>query len=880
MPKDAPSLIRLKEYSPPDFRIDTVNLAFDLREDFTLVRSCLGIEATTPTEPRPLVLNGQALELVSIALDGRALDAREYRVDEDALTVPRVPARFKLEIETRIKPQENTALEGLYPSGSNFCTQCEAEGFRKITYFLDRPDVMAHYTTKISADRERYPVLLSNGNRVDCGELPGNRHWVRWADPYRKPSYLFALVSGDLVHSEDDYTTRSGREVRLRIYVEKRNHDKCQHAMDSLKKAMAWDEAVFGLEYDLDIYMIVAVDDFNMGAMENKGLNLFNSKYVLADPATATDADFENIEGVIGHEYFHNWTGNRVTCRDWFQLSLKEGLTVFRDQEFSADMTSRAVKRIDDVRSLRTRQFLEDSGPMAHPVRPESYIEINNFYTATVYQKGAEVIRMIHTLLGREGFRKGLDLYFKRHDGQAVTSDDFVQAMQDANDYDLGQFKRWYSQAGTPELTVRDHYDPETQVYTLTVRQSCPPTPGQAHKEPFHLPLAVGLLGPDGHDMPLRLEGEQAPASETTRILNLRAEEATFRFSGIAHKPVPSLLRGFSAPVKLDAGYSERDLAFLMAHDSDPFNRWEAGQQLATQVLLDLVAAHQQGRTPTLNEPFMDAFAKTLQDPHADPALLAQALTLPSETYVAEFMDEIDVEGIHRARLFLRKRLAATLKDLFLGIYRDNRMAGAYRFEPSAVGQRSLTNTCLGYLMELEKPEIRDLCMAQFRKSNNMTDVMAALHTLTNTDCPERTEALAEFYEKWHEDPLVIDKWFALQATSRLPRTLDEVKALMKHAAFTLKNPNRVRSVIGAFCSGNPIRFHEATGAGYAFLTEQVLRLNALNPQIAARLLGALTQWRRYDRARQELMKAALEQIVQVPDLSKDVYEIATKSLA
>ena len=874
---DAPKAIFLKDYRAPDYLINTVDLHFDLFEDYARVTSRLAMVSNAASSALPLVLHGERLALVSVRLNGQVLSAEAYQVDAESLTIGSVPAVFTLEIVTEIKPQENKALEGLYKSGGHFCTQCEAEGFRKITYFLDRPDVMAQYSTTIVADA-KYPVLLSNGNLVEQGEAEGGRHWAKWVDPFKKPSYLFALVAGDLAHLEDTFVTRSGREVVLRIYVEQHNLDKTAHAMHSLKASMAWDEKVFGLEYDLDIYMIVAVDDFNMGAMENKGLNLFNSKYVLAKPETATDGDFDGIESVIGHEYFHNWTGNRVTCRDWFQLSLKEGLTVFRDQEFSADMASRAVKRICDVRSLRTSQFPEDAGPMAHSVRPDSYIEIGNFYTSTIYNKGAEVIRMMHTLLGKEGFRKGMDLYFARHDGQAVTTDDFVKAMEDANQRDLVQFRRWYVQAGTPELEVNGEYDAASQIYTLTIRQACPATPGQPEKAPFHIPVAMGLIDPQGNDMPLQLEGESAPLG-TTRVLELREAEHIFRFVNVCQQPLPSLLRGFSAPVKLHANTSREALAFLLGHDSDAFNRWEAGQRLGADIILELVASLRAGKTMVLDDAFVQAIAKTLES-DLDPALVAQVLTLPSELYLAELMSVVDVEGIHLAREFVRKTLAERLKQTFVATYLVNTVFGPYRFDSQDVARRSLKNLSLSYLMTLDDPASRALCMQQFESADNMTDSIAALYALANSDCAERAPAIAAFYEKWRHDSLVLDKWFGLQATSQLPATLAEVEALIQHPAFEIRNPNKVYSLIGAFCRGNPYRFHDASGQGYTFLADKVLQIDAFNPSVAARMLGALSRWRKFDDQRQALMKAQLERIVAHPGLSKDAYEVASKSLA
>jgi len=876
---EATQAVYLRDYRPPAYHIDSVELNFDLGEEVTQVRACLHVVGSATSRGCPLVLDGRELKLQSIALDGRRLSPKkDYLLGPGSLTILSVPERFVLDIETQIRPESNTSLTGLYVSGGNFCTQCEAEGFRKITYYLDRPDVMARYTTTITADKSRYPVLLSNGNPVERADLDDGRHRATWVDPFPKPSYLFALVAGDLARVEDQFVTRSGRTVQLHMYVQHHNAGKCAHAMASLKKAMEWDELVYGREYDLDIYMIVAVDDFNMGAMENKGLNVFNSMYVLARPETATDADYHAIERVIAHEYFHNWSGNRVTCRDWFQLSLKEGFTVFRDQEFSADMTSRGVRRIQDVNALRTHQFSEDAGPMAHPVRPESYVEINNFYTMTIYNKGAEVVRMLQQLLGAEGFRRGTDLYFDRHDGQAVTTDDFVKAMEDSNDVDLSQFQRWYRQAGTPQLHIGRAYDASSRIYILHVRQTCPPTPGQPRKEPFHIPLAIALLDADGQALPLKLIGERSGVVGT-RVLQLRQPEETFVFVDVPREPVPSLLRGFSAPVKIDLELSNGECCFLMARDAEPFSRWEAGQQLAARLVLDLAARIQQQRALSLDPEFVDAFRTTLRNGCLDKAMIAQALTLPSETYLSDLMDPVDPQALHEARLFALRTLAETLRADLLSAYQANAEQDGYHVDPESVGRRSLKNLCLAYLAEIGDKDIRAMCVAQFYGSDNMTDVMAALHAIGNVDCDERRDLLAAFYEKWRDDALVLNKWFALQAMSRLPGTLAEVQALTRHPVFTLKNPNRVRALIGSFCSSNPVRFHDRSGAGYAFLADHVLKIDRLNPQVAARLVGGLSMWRKYEPRRQKLMKAQLQRIVRQSAVSRDVREIASKSL-
>ncbi len=875
-----PKTVYLKDYTPPDYLIESVDLHIELGEEQSEVRSQLILRRNHDGN-RPLILNGEELTLKSITLDGETVPTERYQIDTESLTINDLPDTFSLEITTEIKPQENSSLNGLYQSSGNFCTQCEAEGFRKITYFLDRPDVMALYTTTIVADKTGYPVLLSNGNMVASGDLDDGRHWAKWQDPFKKPCYLYALVAGQLEYIEDHFTTRSGREVLLRIYVEKHNIDKCDHAMRSLKNSMRWDEKNYGREYDLDIYMIVAVDDFNMGAMENKGLNIFNSKYVLAKPETATDSDYCGIEGVIGHEYFHNWSGNRVTCRDWFQLSLKEGFTVFRDQQFSGDMLSPAVKRIEDVNMLRSHQFLEDAGPMAHPIRPDSYVEINNFYTLTVYEKGAEVVRMLHTLLGATGFRNGCDLYFQRHDGQAVTTDDFVCALEDANGIDLKQFRHWYSQAGTPELQCQGSYDAAEQCYTLSVKQSAPTTPNQTEKRPYHLPLTIGLLDSEGQEMALQLRGESS-AQSTSRVIELRQTEEQFHFINLAQPPTPSLLRGFSAPVKLQFNYSDQQLAFLMANDSDEFNRWEAGQRLALKVLLTLVKQQQKGTALQPDESgtaYINALKKILCDDTLESNFRANLLSLPTPAYISEFMTVIDPVAIHEARHTLRREIANRLEGQLWPLYESNQERGEYAINTTAMGRRHLKNSALYYLMSLQRESINERCYRQFSDANNMTDVTAALGNLSNSACPQREKALQEFYARWQDEPLVVDKWLMLQATSQLPKTLDVVKRLTSHQAFTIKNPNKVRSLIGAFCQGNPLHFHRESGEGYRFLTDYVQQLNRLNPQIAARLLSPLTRWRRYDEPRQKLMKAQLEEVLATPNLSKDLYEIAAKSL-
>ncbi|OGB24947.1 MAG: aminopeptidase N [Burkholderiales bacterium RIFCSPLOWO2_02_FULL_57_36] len=879
------------DYVPPAYRVETVEIGFDLDPAKTRVSTRLTLLHNSASQSRELVLHGEALELVRLRMNGKVLSKRDYRITDGVLRIADVPDRVTLDIETITHPERNTSLMGLYVSNGNFFTQCEAEGFRKITYFPDRPDVMAKYTVMLRADKEKYPVLLSNGNLVDQGDLGDGRHYALWEDPFKKPSYLFALVAGDLVCQEEKFRLKSGRDVLLQIWVEEGNLDKTQHAMESLKNSIRWDEERFNLELDLDRFMIVAVGDFNMGAMENKGLNIFNTKYVLANPRIATDADYANIEAVVGHEYFHNWTGNRVTCRDWFQLSLKEGLTVFRDQEFSADMigtdSGRAVKRIEDVRVLRQAQYPEDAGPMAHPVRPDSYVEINNFYTVTIYEKGAEVVRMYQTLFGRDGFRKGMDLYFQRHDGQAVTCDDFRAAMVDANGRDLAQFERWYSQAGTPHVKAETHYDEVNKTYSITLSQSCPGTPGQERKLPFHIPVAIGLLDSRGQDMMLNTDDPSVIArteSETTCTLELTGPEQTFRFNQVSEKPVPSLLRNFSAPVVLQFEYADEELAFLMANDSDAFNRWEAGQRLAMRRMLALGKTIQASILPDSVSTDEEAtlcrtFRATLNNAALDPALRELALTLPSETMVAEQVEVVDPQAIHAVRQFLRRTLAQALRADWSAAYDANQTSGPYSPDAGSAGKRSLRNLALSYLTELDDADAHRLAQQQYDDAINMTDRLAALSALVNSHAPGKEAALDRFFNDFSQEALVIDKWFSLQA---MARTTDvaAIRALMKHPAFTLKNPNRARSLIFSFCNGNPAQFHAIDGSGYAYWAEQVIALNAINPQVAARLARTLDRWRKYEPALQEKMRAALEKVARTKKLSKDVSEVIAKALA
>jgi aminopeptidase N len=870
--------IQRRDYAPYPWTLDEARFRFEIGGETTRVLSEIQFQRNPDAAASSeIALDGQDMDLVSVALDGRELGPEDYQRTPDRLIIRRAPDRGRLDIEVLIRPQDNTALEGLYPSGDFLLTQCEAEGFRKITYFPDRPDVMTSYDVTLVADRERYPVLLSNGNAVASGETEDGRHWVHWNDPYAKPCYLFALVAGDLACLEDRFVTRGGREVTLRFYVEKGNEDKCGHAMDSLKNAMKWDEDRFSLEYDLDIYHVVVTNDFNMGAMENKSLNIFNSKYVLARPDTATDLDYQGIEGVIGHEYFHNWTGNRVTCRDWFQLTLKEGLTVFRDQEFSSDMQSRAVKRIRDVRILRSRQFPEDSGPMSHPIRPDKYIEINNFYTMTVYQKGAEIIRMYHTLLGEESFQRGMQLYFQRHDHEAVTCDDFRAAMADANGVNLDRFGRWYGQSGTPEVTARGEYDRSAKSYVLTVSQRTPPTLGQPDKAPLVIPLSLGLLTATGRELPLQLAGEDAPRGQS-RVLVLEQARQSFTFVNVKEPPIPSLLRGFSAPVKLDYPYSEEELATLMKHDSDAFVRWEAAQWLAQREILENVDRLAAGRNPHLGEHLLAAFSKLMADELSDPALVAEALTLPEEDYLAEQMPVIDVDGIHAAREFVRAELARALEERWSQRYQSLASDAPYEKSAASMARRSLRNVCLSYL--LRTPAGFNLAEAQLRESDNMTDTLAALQGLAWSGAPGAASALDDFEERWRDDSLVMDKWFAIQASVPGPDTVDRVRELLKHPAFSITNPNKVRALLGAFGMMNPTGFHASGGAGYRLLADQVISLNELNPQVAARMAVAFNSWTRYDAGRRDLIERELMRIRGTPGLSPDVSEIVSNALA
>jgi aminopeptidase N len=880
MRTDTPQTIYRKDYTPPSYLVDTVELGFDLDPARTIVANRLTMRRNPDSAQRDIELNGEDIELVALRMNGRQLGKREYSIEDGVLRIPNAPEEVTLEIESLCVPEQNTTLSGLYVSNGNFFTQCEAEGFRRITYFPDRPDVMAKFTVMLRADKERFPVLLSNGNLVEEGDLGDGRHYAKWEDPFKKPSYLFALVAARLVCQEEKFPLKDGREALLQVWVEDGNLDKTDYAMQSLKNSIRWDEERFGLELDLDRFMIVAVGDFNMGAMENKGLNIFNTKFVLANPRVATDIDYQGIEAVVGHEYFHNWTGNRVTCRDWFQLSLKEGLTVFRDQEFSADMigtdTGRAVTRIDQVRTLRQAQFPEDAGPMSHPVRPDSFVEINNFYTVTVYEKGAEVVRMYQTLLGREGFRKGMDLYFQRHDEQAVACDDFRMAMADANGRDLAQFERWYSQAGTPQLQAETGYDEAAGTYELKLTQSSAPTPGQPEKLPFHIPVAVGLLGADGRDLPLTLDGKDMG---TTAVLELTEDTQTFVFTGVTEQPIPSILRDFSAPVILQYGYTDAELLHLFNHDSDPVNRWEAGQRLAMGRLLKLTGEVGAGGKLELDDTFVEAMRKILTDDTLDPAFREQALLLPSETMIAEQMEVVNPLAIHMARQFMRANIGERLGAELLAQYHANQTPGEYSPDALSAGRRALKNLALAYLCAAPDEQAVSMARKQFDEAGNMTDRVAALGALIHARAPEAQDALQRFYTDFEQEALVIDKWFAMQASASTT-DVAAVRALMDHRAFNLRNPNRARSLVSTFCAGNPVQFHSPDGSGYAFWAEQVMALDKLNPQVASRLARAMDRWRRYAPALQVHMKQALQQVAGLENLSNDVREVVTKALA
>ncbi|WP_027135001.1 aminopeptidase N [Geminicoccus roseus] len=869
------SIIRREDYREPDWWTRQIELDVDLKPLETTVVSRLTLERNVKSPAgADLLLDGEAMTFVSASLDGVPLDPQQVERTATGIAVKGMRDGGVLEITQRCDPRNNTALSGLYLSNGIFCTQCEAEGFRRIAFSQDRPDVMSTYRVRITGDRKSCPVMLSNGNPVEQGDLPDGRHYAVWEDPFPKPSYLFALVAGDLGLLQDSFTTRSGRVVDLRIYSEHAVIDQCRHAMESLKKSMKWDEEAYGLEYDLDLFMIVAVSHFNMGAMENKGLNIFNTSATLARADTATDADFMQVERIVAHEYFHNWTGNRVTCRDWFQLTLKEGLTVFRDQQFTADMHSAAVKRIGDVQLLREGQFPEDAGPMSHPIRPDSYVEINNFYTRTVYEKGAEVIRMIHTLIGPKAYRAGIDLYFERHDGQAVTCEDFVRAMEDASGRDLGQFRRWYSQAGTPELSVERSFDPRSGSYALEITQGTPPTAGQPDKLPLHVPLRLGLLSRDGRPLPLMLEGENEPQG-TERVLELTGERQRFVFKGLNSEPVPSLLRNFSAPVRLKLDYADDELALLLGQDEDAFNRWEAGQQLAMRLILRGVDA---GGHAEASDALLAAFRKVLADAPADPAFAARAVQLPSFTYVGQQRPVIDVEGITGALRSLQRGLSTALREDWAATYEHFHDIGPFAADNGAAGRRAIKNQALFWSVQAPDAAAIARAQRQFERADNMTDSFAALRALVESRDPSAASALGTFYARWQNEPLVVNKWFALQASADDEGVLATVERLLHHPAFTLGNPNRVYSLVGVFAN-NPAGFHRADGAGYRFVMDRILEVDPKNPQVASRLMRPLGRFKPYDERRRALMRAELERALARPDLSRDCYEVASKSL-
>ncbi|EHH1076612.1 aminopeptidase N [Vibrio parahaemolyticus] len=863
----APQAKYRKDYQAPSHTITDIDLTFDLYDNDTIVTALSKV--VQKGESTTLELDGEGLELRSVKVDGE--DWAHHEVKEASLVLSDLPAEFELEIITKIDPEANTALEGLYKSGGAFCTQCEAEGFRRITYYLDRPDVLAKYTTKVIADKATYPYLLSNGNRIAQGEAENGRHWVQWQDPHPKPAYLFALVAGDFDVLHDKYTTMSGRNVDLEIFVDKGNLDRAGHAMTSLINSMKWDEERFGLEYDLDIYMIVAVDFFNMGAMENKGLNIFNSKFVLANDQTATDRDYLGIEAVIGHEYFHNWTGNRVTCRDWFQLSLKEGLTVFRDQEFSSDLGSRAVNRIDNVRIIRGPQFAEDASPMSHPIRPDKVIEMNNFYTLTVYEKGSEVIRMYHTLLGEEGFQKGMKLYFERHDGTAATCEDFVSAMEDATGVDLKQFRLWYSQSGTPTLRVNSEYNAEAKTYALTVEQFTEATQDQAEKQALHIPFDIELYDSKGQVIPLIINGESVH-----NVLDIKQDKQTFVFENVAEQPVPSLLREFSAPVKLEYDYSDAELIFLMKHATNDFARWDASQMLLAKYIRQNVTNVQTGSEVQLSEDLIDAFRGVLLDENLEPAFIAQVFSLPSINEITGWYKQIDVDAVDTVLNSITVSLSAALEDELSATYHTLKQA-EYTIDHAAIGKRALRNQCLQFLAHTDKGNT--LVKAQYEVANNMTDTIAAMSAANSAQLECREALMADYSDKWKHDGLVMDKWFALQGTNPAEDALEKVKATMNHEAFSLKNPNRTRSLIGSFLAANPVRFHDKSGSGYQFAGEILRQLNDSNPQVASRMIDPLLKFRKYDEARQAMIRAELEKLKAMDNLAKDLFEKVTKAL-
>lgn len=868
--------IFLKDYKPTPFSVKKIDLYFNLNDDYTTIRSNV-IYSATAKHNEALKLNGVDLELLEVKIDGKILENHQFHIDHEYLTIPNPPAEFELEVTCKTQPQNNGSLEGLYKSSGNFCTQCEAEGFRKITYYYDRPDVMSKFTTTIEAEKNSYPVLLSNGNCIGKGDLNNGRHWVKWEDPFKKPSYLFALVAGNLSCLKDHYKTMSGKSVSLEIYAIEKDLDKCHHAMESLKNSMRWDEETFGLEYDLDTYMIVAVSDFNMGAMENKGLNVFNTSAVLASETTSVDEDFQWVEGVIGHEYFHNWTGNRVTCRDWFQLCLKEGLTVFRDQEFSSDLGSRVVCRIDAVKTLRSAQFLEDSGPMAHPARPSSFVEINNFYTSTVYNKGAEICRMIHTVLGKEGFRKGMDCYFARHDGQAVTIEDFISAMGDGAGKDIGYFLDWYTQSGTPHVKVDSVYDASEKTFTLKLQQVNPATTDQTNKKTLSLPMTTALIGKDGKNIPLQLKGEHSPVGEE-RLLTWNSTDIEYQFINVPERPIPSLFRGFSAPIVLEEFLSKSDKIFLMAHDSDPFNRWDISTNLISNEILRLIECKNRSEDLIVDKEILFGFKQILTDHSLDKSYVAIALTPPSEKEIALRMNVIDIEGICVAREALVNAIAIYLENELQETYHSLNVVEKFKVNAESVGKRALKNVCLSYLKSLGKDEYINLITNQFKIATNMTDELTAFNLINRIDISDRKTAIQSFFDKWHNEELVIDYWFEAQASCTLPVGLEEIKQLSEHPTFNIKNPNRVRALLRPFAE-NLRHFHNINGTGYKLMAEKVIAIDKFNPQLASSLAKIFSIWKKLDSGRKSLVEAELQGIKNSNKLSNDLNEVINKLL-
>jgi len=877
-----PQVVYRKDYTSPDYLVDSIELKFQLFEDHTIVENKLAIHANydIAREKRPLVLDGEHLELISIEKNGIKLLPQEYELTDKSLVLKDIGDLFELRIINKIEPPTNKALQGLYLSNQFYCTQCEPHGFRRITYCIDRPDVLSRFTTRIEADKKKYPFLLSNGNQIAAGDLPNGRHFVQWQDPFKKPTYLFALVAGDLAVVEEHFTTQSGRDITLRIFVEKNNIDQCEHALLSLKKAMKWDEEVFGLEYDLDIYMIVAVSDFNMGAMENKGLNIFNAKYILAKPSTATDVDYMNVQRVVAHEYFHNWTGNRVTLRDWFELSLKEGLTVFREQEFFGDMTSHGVRRIESAQLMCTAQFAEDASSLAHPIRPDSYIEINNFYTVTVYDKGAEVIRMLHRILGKQGFRRGIDKYFALYDGEAVTCDDFVNAMEQANEINLDQFRMWYSQVGTPELKINWQYDANSKEFILSVQQTPSIVLEKEEKQVLQIPLAISLLDAQGKLIPIETSAHVGDTNATEVVLNVCKAKHQFRFAKIPTEPTPSLLRGFSAPIKIEAPYNKENLIFLLKHDTDEFIIWSSTQTLFINEIKRLQRELKEERQLIIDPILLEALKVALENTQRDPALTAKIITIVSMAYVLEFLPCADVEQIMKVLRYLRKTIAEHLEQSLYKIYSNlSDATSTHSLDGLNMGRRALKNVCLNYLGYLNKAEYRDIAVQQFNLAGNMTDMLAAMEALNDIASEQRNQLLDSFIKQWSHEALVVDKWFAMQARADLETSFEKVKELTKHPLFDIKNPNKVYALLLHFIRMNWSNFHRLDGSAYDYITDKVLEIDQFNPSVAAYLAKPFTEWQRFAPNYQELMKKSLTKLAEAKALSSNVHELVVKSL-